>query len=204
MLWIAVTAPHFFEGEAGFIGRLLAHGIDIVHLRKPGAREEDCARLLDNLSAEERSRIVIHDFFELVRPYSLRGIHLNARRDEIPAGYTGHVSRSCHSFGEIIRYKPVCTYLFLSPIFDSISKHGYTAAFDEDTLRRAAGEGIIDNKVIALGGVTPEKAGLLRSIGFGGGAMLGCIERLASLPVREQIKALENRKEEPFHSVLKE
>ena len=124
MLWITVTSPSFFDGEASFIGRLLSCGVDIVHLRKPGAAESDCARLLDELTAEERKRIVIHDFFELAGPYGLRGIHLNARRSEIPAGYTGHVSRSCHSLEEIERWKPVCNYVFLSPIFDSISKQG--------------------------------------------------------------------------------
>ena len=180
MLWITVTSPSFFDGEASFIGRLLSCGVDIVHLRKPGAAESDCARLLDELTAEERARIVIHDFFELAGPYGLRGIHLNARRGEIPAGYNGPVSRSCHSLEEIERWKPVC-----------ISKQGYRAGFTPEILRRASGEGIIDEKVIALGGVTPDKLQLLHSLGFGGAAMLGYVNGLARLPEGEQAEALD-------------
>ena len=190
MLWITVTSPSFFDGEASFIGRLLSGGVDIVHLRKPGAAESDCARLLDALTAEERKRIVIHDFFELAGPYGLRGIHLNARRSEIPAGYTGHVSRSCHSLEEIERWKPVCNYVFLSPVFDSISKQGYRAGVTPEILRRASEEGIIDEKVIALGGVTPDKLQLLHSLGFGGAAMLGYVNGLARLPEGELAEAL--------------
>ena len=173
MLWITVTSPSFFDGEASFIGRLLSCGVDIVHLRKPGAAESDCARLLDELTAEERKRIVIHDFFELAGPYGLRGIHLNARRSEIPAGYTGHVSRSCHSLEEIERWKPVCNYVFLSPVFDSISKAGYNAAFTAEQLKQAGEQGIINERVIALGGITPERMDAVREWHFGGVALLG-------------------------------
>jgi thiamine-phosphate pyrophosphorylase len=66
-------------------------------------------------------------------------------------------------------------YLFLSPIFDSISKQGYCSNFSIELLREAQAEGIIDNKVIALGGVTPRKQPLLESLGFGGYAMMGAV-----------------------------
>lgn len=190
MLWITVTSPSFFDGEASFIGRLLSGGADLVHLRKPGAAESDCARLLDKLTAEERKRIVIHDFFELAGPYGLRGIHLNARRGEIPYGYNGLVSRSCHSLEEVKIWKPVCSHILLSPVFDSISKQGYRAGFTPEVLRKASGEGIIDEKVIALGGVTPDKVKLLHSLGFGGAAMLGYVNTLANLPEDRQIMSI--------------
>lgn len=150
----------------------------------------DCARLLDHISAAARSRIVIHDFFELAAPYGLLGIHLNARRNEVPDGYTGHVSRSCHSFDEVKRYRPECDYVFLSPIFDSVSKQGYRSAFTPETLSGASEDGIIDSRVIALGGVTPDRIPYLRALGFGGAAMLGCVNDLASLPAASQISAL--------------
>lgn len=192
MLWITITRPDFFPGESVFISRLLASGVDIVHLRKPGATAADCARLLDELPADDRRRIVVHDFFELVEPYGLRGIHLNARRSTVPDDYKGHVSRSCHSLEEVKLYKAACDYVFLSPIFDSISKQGYASAFTDETLKQASSEGIIDRKVVALGGVTPDKISYLRRLGFGGAAMLGCVNNLAVLPEKEQAEALRN------------
>ena len=191
MLWLVITSPTFFPGEAAFIHRLFAHGVDIVHLRKPGATADDCARLLDGLTSDDRRRIVIHDFFEFAHPYGLRGIHLNARRSTVPDGYEGHVSRSCHSLEEVKRYKDACDYVFLSPIFDSVSKQGYASAFTDETLKQASSEGIIDNKVVALGGVTPNKIDYLRQLNFGGAAMLGCVNSLAALPESRQIEALE-------------
>lgn len=190
MLWLVITSPTFFPGEAAFIHRLFAHGVDIVHLRKPGATADDCARLLDDLASDDRRRIVIHDFFELAQPYGLRGIHLNARRSTVPDGWQGHVSRSCHSLEEVKRYKDACDYVFLSPIFDSVSKQGYASAFTDETLREASKDGIIDHKVVALGGVTPDKIDYLQQLNFGGTAMLGCVNSLAALPESRQIEAL--------------
>lgn len=194
MLWIVITSPSFFDGEAQFLHRLFAHGVDIVHLRNPGATPEDCARLLDGLSADDRKRIVIHDFFEFAWPYGLRGIHLNARRSTVPDGWRGHVSRSCHSLDEVRRYKDACDYVFLSPIFDSVSKQGYASAFTDETLKQASLDGIIDDKVIALGGVTPDKISYLQQLGFGGAAMLGCVNNLAALTEIEQDETLSNIK----------
>ena len=128
MLWLVITSPSFIPDEASFLHRLFVHGVDIVHLREPGATAEECARLLDDLTSDDRRRIVIHDFFELAEPYCLKGIHLNARRSTVPDGYEGHVSRSCHSLEEVKRYKDACDYVFLSPIFDSVSKQGYASA----------------------------------------------------------------------------
>ena len=191
MLWLVITSPTFFDGEAQFLHRLFAHGVDIVHLRKPGATADDCARLLDGLSADDRRRIVIHDFFELAQPYGLRGIHLNARRSTVPGGWQGHVSRSCHSLEEVRQYKDACNYVFLSPIFDSVSKQGYASAFTDNALKQASSDGIIDNRVVALGGVTPEKINYLRQLNFGGAAMFGCVNRLAALPEIRQAETLE-------------
>lgn len=190
MLWLVITSPTFFPGETAFIHRLFACGVDIVHLRKPGATANDCARLLDGLTSDDRRRIVIHDFFELAQPYGLRGIHLNARRSTVPDGWQGHVSRSCHSLEEVKRYKDACDYVFLSPIFDSVSKQGYASAFTDETLREASKDGIIDHKVVALGGVTPDKIDYLQQLNFGGAAMLGCVNSLAALPESRQIEAL--------------
>ena len=66
-------------------------------------------------------------------------------------------------------------YVFLSPIFDSISKRGYRSQFSLTELQKAAAEGIIDSKVVALGGITKDKLPLLQSLHFGGAAMLGAI-----------------------------
>lgn len=53
------------------------------------------------------------------------------------------------------------------------SKQSLRSAFSEQQLRQAHEEGIIDGRVIALGGVTAEKLQQVADYGFGGAAMLG-------------------------------
>lgn len=131
---------------------------------------------MQQLSPSERKRVVIHDYYSLYEEYSLRGFHINKNIASYPADYQGTRTRSCHSFDEVVRYKPECDYLFLSPIFDSISKADYRSKFSHAELLNASINGVIDNKVIALGGVTLDRIAYLHSLRFGGVAMMGAID----------------------------
>lgn len=198
MLWIAISSPSFFEGEPAFLHRLFEAGIDALHLRKPFASPEDCRRLLQSLSAEERRKTVLHEHFFLAEEFKLKGLHLNSRNPQAPKTFRGTLSRSCHSLQEIQQYKDVQVleqsfdYLFLSPIFNSISKNDYPSAYSEETLQEASRQGIIDEKVIALGGVESRHLPLLEALGFGGAAMLGALEKLQTLPEAQQVRALKS------------
>lgn len=172
---IAITTPKIISDDGYIIRGLLDNGVDIVHLRKPESTIDECRVLLSNLGDEYRARIVVHDYPELYSEFSLRGVHINKNIGTLPDGYDGLRTRSCHSFEEVVRYKDECDYLFLSPIFDSISKVGYHSAFDECSLRQASISGVIDSRVIALGGVTFNKIDYLRNLNFGGVAMSGAI-----------------------------
>lgn len=173
MKWIVITLPDFIPGEALFIDRLFSHGLDLLHLRKPESDIRDCKRLLDEISPEWLPKIVVHDHFELCREYGLGGVHLNGRNPMPPQGHKGTLSRSCHSMEEIEKYMTCCDYLTLSPIFNSVSKQGYMAAFTADQLLAAKGKGLINQKVVALGGVTLQNIPQVKDFGFGGVAVLG-------------------------------
>lgn len=191
MEWIVITSPGFLQGEADFINKLFNHGLDRLHLRKPGADIGECRRLLDGISREWLPRIVVHDNFGLCREYGLGGVHLNGRNPMAPPNHEGSVSRSCHSLEEISRYKGECDYLTLSPIFNSISKQGYMAAFEPEQLAAARDSGLIDSRVIALGGVTLENIPRVRELGFGGVAILGDVwQRMADGSVDEYLALL--------------
>lgn len=175
MKLIVITTPQFFEGEAAAITSLFRAGLEILHLRKPGASVAEIESLLQQLPAEYLPRIVTHEHFRLASPWHLKGIHLNGRNPQAPAGYQGHISRSCHSLEEVEKYKPFCNYVFLSPIYDSISKEGYASAFSRENLLEARQAGIIDSKVIALGGIDARRLTEVAATGFGGAALLGDI-----------------------------
>ena len=172
---IILTTPNFLPDEAEALTALLSHGLYRLHLRKPGCTEAELDALIRQLPPAYYPCISLHDHFPLQARYHLGGIHLNSRNPDVPAGFQGLVSRSCHTLEEAARYAPLTDYYFLSPIFDSISKQGYHAGFTEQQLRRATEQGIINEKTIALGGVTADKLPYLASLGFGGAAFLGDI-----------------------------
>lgn len=170
--------------DARLIIRALDKGYTRIHIRKPNATDEQVADIIEQIPLSYRKRISIHYQLDLAVVYGLGGIHLNSRNHIIPPGFKGLVSRSCHSLDEIKQYKDACDYLFLSPIYDSISKKGYKSGFDADVLAKAGQEGIIDCKVCALGGVTPARLSELEELGFGGAAMLGCVwDELETPPI---------------------
>jgi thiamine-phosphate pyrophosphorylase len=172
---IAITVPKMIDEDAYLISNLLKMGIHSIHLRKPEATINECRQLLTKLTKEERAKIIIHDYPELYTEFSLKGIHINKNITSLPDGYNGFKTRSCHSFEEIERYKTEYDYLFLSPIFDSISKVGYKSGFTKEELLKASIFGIIDHKVIALGGITLDMMPYFRELNFGGIAMIGGI-----------------------------
>ena len=83
------------------------------------------------------------------------------------------LSASCHSIEEVAERKLKCDYVFMSPIFDSISKQGYKSAFSQTDIENAAKSGVIDDSVIALGGISWDRIPLVEAMGFGGAALLG-------------------------------
>ena len=170
---IVITLPHFFHGEATLIAQMLQGQVALVHIRKPQASAEEVERLIKEIPTWCRKRLVLHDHHPLAQKYHLYGIHLNSRNPLPPKGWTGSVSRSCHSLAEVEEWKETCNYVSLSPIYDSISKQGYHAAFTKDELCEAHRRGIIDERVMALGGVTFGKIDEVMAMGFGGGMILG-------------------------------
>ncbi len=191
---IVITTPNFIKGEESVIPHLLQLGVDIVHIRKPSATHEQLALLLDSLPKWCYDRLVVHDCLELANEYHLRGIHLNRRNHTIPDNFTGSLSMSCHSLEEVDIKKDMADYVFLSPIFNSISKSGYNSAFSKEELHNAMKQGTIDHKVVALGGVSAANIDTVKDLGFGGAALLGYIWDKTELPdFDEYIKSLIDR-----------
>lgn len=198
---IAFTTPDILVGpkaikEAEALCRLLQAGtVDIMHIRKPEANEEQMAAYLGLFPEEFLQRASIHSYFHLAESFNVGGFHLNSRWPEVDASLLAdgfrrkrRLSRSMHSLAELENYleeekrEPSAryTYVTLSPVFDSISKTGYASAFDLGSdqalkeltplLERMAEA---DTPVMALGGVTPRHFKTLADVGFGGAAMLG-------------------------------
>lgn len=183
-MYIVITLPLFFDKEAEAITQMFQSGLERLHLRKPECKIEEMRDLIKEIPACYHNRIVIHEHFDLLKEFDLCGVHLNRRNPDVPEGWKGHISISCHSIEELAQKKKEgyliadgsCKpfdYLSLSPIFDSISKQGYNSAFSFEDLNKAKLEGLIDKKVMALGGICSDNVEKALEFGFGGVMVLG-------------------------------
>ena len=170
---VVITIPEFFPGEAELVNTLFEHGLELLHVRKPSASEQQMEEYLSTIDGKYMSRVALHDHFEMAQRFGVGGLHLNSRNNALPSGWSGRGSRSCHSFDEVLAVKDALDYCFLSPIFDSVSKIGYKMGFSEAELRHKRAEGVIDSKIFALSGVTLDNVQVVESLGFGGCAVLG-------------------------------
>lgn len=175
MKLILITAPTYFVEEDKILTALFEEGLEVLHLRKPDTAPIYAERLLTLIPEQYHKRIIVHDHFYLKDEFSLKGIHVSKRNSEIPLNYKGIKSCSCHSLNEIKEKKNEYDYLFLSPIFDSISKENYKSAFSKDTLLKANKENIIGKHIIALGGINESNIKSIKEYGFGGAAILGAL-----------------------------
>ena len=179
MKLIVISKETFFPEEACWINAMMSEYPFILHLRKPFASLAELETLVQQIHPAYYDRLVLHDHYALAEKYRLKGIHWNARNQGFKLEGTywqkANISRSCHSIQEVEMYKDQYHYVTLSPIFNSISKQGYKAAFSASELKSAMEKGIINHQVIALGGIDSSNIHQLAKMGFGGAAVLGTI-----------------------------
>lgn len=175
---VVITLPRVMEGEAeaeALLEICKEPCAPIVHIRKPESDEEEVERLLGRLkeSGCDMSRLTIHYNEPLARRYGLGGVHLRGEEMEKGAGEGLRKSLSTHSWKEVQQYAGRVDYLFISPLFDSISKPGYRSGLDpEETFFRLAHH---DGRIVALGGVSADTITQVERLGFDGAAVLGAV-----------------------------
>jgi len=181
---VLLSAPTAQPDEPRVLAELLAQDLGRLHLRKPGWPAAQLETLIQALPPQYYPRLVLHSHPHLVRQYQLGGLHLTERARAVaqrrPALLPGQtLSTSFHSLAEISRTRRRYDYVFLSPIFDSLSKAGYTSKFDLGDLQRSfraqAARPGYRPPVLALGGIEAQTIGQARQAGFAGAAVLGAV-----------------------------
>ena len=167
--------------EAEILNRLFNLGLTSFHLRNPKWSLEQVEQILNNVPAEFHNRIVLHSHFELTDKFELKGIHLNEANKKLISQFVQYpiISASFHSVDDIKENTFPYQYIFLGPIFNSISKAGYKSTFelsvvaDELALMKKKNPSL--PKVIALGGINSDNISKVKSAGFSGAAILGAV-----------------------------
>ena len=173
MKLILLTTPNFFIEEDKILTTLFEEGLDQLHLRKPGSEPVYCERLLSLIPSEYHSKIITHDHFYLKDEFDLMGIHLSNDTVSLPKGYSGIVTRTAYTLEQIKEYKPGSQYVCMDCVFPSVSEPDQKQLYSHGQLRDAVRQGIIDRKVMALGGVKLENMHEIKELGFGGAVVRG-------------------------------
>ena len=170
------------------INRLFELGLKCFHIRKPHYDETILESYLQEINPVYHSMIVLHSHHKLAEKYALKGVHfresdrkdffkktVSQRKEEIEYwGLKGGdlVSTSIHTIEDLKKESHYFEYVLISPVFESISKQGYTPRVDWDVnvLKTK-----IQPQMIALGGVDLDKISLVAKKGFDGVAVLGAV-----------------------------
>jgi thiamine-phosphate pyrophosphorylase len=190
MKLIVISAENKVEKEHELINALFGQGLKCFHLRKPGYTIAEMQDLLKLIHPKYLRRISIHSNYELIGKYNLAGIHLTGdylnqmpEKDLKDLYYAAKkknlkVSSSIHSLKDLLNLSFKYDYVFLSPVFDSISKKGHISKFPHPEISESL-QNLKNTKnrteVIALGGIDKDKIEKTIEMNFDGLALLGSI-----------------------------
>ena len=131
------------------------------------------------------NRIMIHSHNLLALTHNVKGIHITRRQKGNPLITFFRtkflkllkpeltMTTSFHSIKMLLSSKRIYEYVFLSPVFDSISKMGHKGAYNPDELKDVLNK--THHTVIALGGLEINNVRLAKEYGFSGIALQGTI-----------------------------
>jgi thiamine-phosphate pyrophosphorylase len=203
---VVVSPEKEVVDEHGMVHEMFRLGLRTYHVRKPKYTTDKLRSYLNKFDARYLDRLVIHTHHELAVPFKVKGIHLTERhRKKMKFGTwltlkwvmfrrpNIQITTSFHVIQSITKnHNPQYRYVFLNPIFESISKIGYKSTFNEHSLREGLKK--TQYKVIALGGVSYDKIDQVVDFGFHGFGLSGALWHNDD-PVKEFQRITEKCKE---------
>jgi thiamine-phosphate diphosphorylase len=177
---IVITDPEMLPGEADVMNGLFALGLARLHVRKPEASEAAIKALIEEITQEFRDRIVLHQHHQLAEVFGISGLHFTEKNRLLQtadnlAGLKQQgfrLSTSLHDPDDLQGLSGSFDYVFLGPVFDSISKAGYQSILP-DTFHLNKYD--FTGKVFGLGGIDLNNIQTTVQMGFDGAAILGSI-----------------------------
>ena len=180
MKLIVISSPAPIAGEQQRINGLFEAGLECFHVRKPAYTKAQLRQLLQQIKPEHHAKIALHRHHELAGKFGIKRLHFTEEQRSITPpeqllklrseGF--RLSTSVHSIEALKWLHPGFSYTFFGPVFDSISKPGYTSRVPHSFCLTAADKAV---PVIALGGIDTGNISLIRSMNFDGAAILGSI-----------------------------
>ena len=174
---IVITDPQFLVDESKYINALFENGLDVLHIRKPAATIDEIRNLILQIKVQYHYKIMIHSHYDLRKEFVLRGIHFTGESKHLIPQYAEircKKSQSIHEIEELSSVDPTINYVFLSPLFPSISKEGYSKPWNFLDLILALKKSY-PFQIIPLGGINERNLVIAKEFGFNHFAVMGCI-----------------------------
>jgi thiamine-phosphate pyrophosphorylase len=172
---VVITPEQTSPKETEVISGLFKAGLKTLHVRKPLAGIQELKSYLQHIPENFLKRIVVHSHYTLAKEFNLKGIHLTekAKKLKVKSYNVKVVSASFHSTKDILKSRRKYEYVFLGPVFDSISKKNYKSNFTSEELSIFLKR--TKQHVTALGGINNKNIKTIKQLNFSGAAVLGYI-----------------------------
>lgn len=188
MQLILISPPKMHTNELDLLHQCFNLGLKCYHLRKPAFSLNDMAEYLREIDEKYINKVVLHSHHQLKEDFNLKGIHfrepdrkqflrkLKAEQEgftqELQQSQKLTLSSSIHSLEDLKTESDYFDYVFLSPVFESISKQGYKPKikWEVSTIKEE-----VKPQLIALGGIEEDKILEVKKLGFEGVAVLGAV-----------------------------
>jgi thiamine-phosphate pyrophosphorylase len=170
-------------------------GVDLIQIRE---RDLDAAALASlvvrvvELTRGSSTRVIVNDRLDVAMTCGADGVHLRGdsippqrARSIVPQGFL--IGRSVHGKDEALAVAPDVDYLVAGTVFPTASKPGRIDVLGPSGLASIARA--VGVPVLAIGGVTPDRAGDVASAGAAGIAVLGLFAD-ADRPIKDVVLAL--------------
>lgn len=186
MKLVLITSSDIREAEVSNLTQILEMGLPTLHLRKPKISTNEMRKLIASIPTHFHNRIVIHSHHSLAREFDLKGIHITRlhRKRWIRGQWNDFLFRlkgkkpqrtcSFRKLSSLYEASEPYDYVFLSPIFDSLSGT-LQGGFNEFSLRAALEK--TSYRVIARGGIEANRMEKVQELGFAGLALYSAIWR---------------------------
>lgn len=177
MQLVIISNPQDFSNEQILLTGLFNAGLEYLHIRKPGYSIKEIKNYIELIPEKYHKYLIVHKYIDLYADYNLKGIHFSHDNKHLVNEFDEvdiQKSMSTHSLNELVNLKEF-DYVFLSPVFDSISKHGYKSMFSSEEVTDFFKKNPMDTKVIALGGISMENIETALLMGFNGAAVMGAL-----------------------------
>lgn len=175
-----LISPEKFENKEILAAeKMFEMGDFIFHLR---TSLKNALSFLNKIPKKYHPKIVIHEHLELIEPYEVLGIHLKSEQrkkmsfEDLFAfckkmkSQKKTISSAFHHLESLEKFAKIpFDYVFLSPVFDSISKPNYKGKkFDLKNFEKPF-------KIVGLGGITLKNKINVLKMNFDDVAILGAI-----------------------------